>query len=163
MFFFLVAFGGGALGYFFDSSDQIVTQEYLATCHFCYSILANKEFVTKISGALACTEFLDRVESTLQARQQSLPKTDRHQEKKNRLVLCKGSNCFGKTGHRGVLNYFLNGLVDSGKYRVTQVTYCECLGHCDSGPNLLREDSGIVLHRTDRKSVDELLDKLTIF
>lgn len=159
LFAFILAYGGGSLGYLLDEvAPELISREYQRVCQFCYEVFSRPDIVSSLRQILSLPPFAERIEEMLkfQREKSSLKVMD----KKEKIVICGGKNCFGSQKNSHLRYYLLNRLIDSGKWKFATIEYVDCLKACNQGPNIMLANSGKKIHEVDTAKINSLIESL---
>jgi len=161
LFQFIIAFGGGGLGYLLPGSpfEDLLSQRYHNVCHFCYKVLSRADVVRYLLDLLDRPEFEARIEEGLESMYQQGRTSLR--EGKHQILVCNGKHCRKYGANYPIIHYLINRLTDSELIHDVEVTIVNCLKSCGKGPNLRVKGEPEVLCGITTAKIDELLNRLT--
>lgn len=162
LFAFILAYGGGSLGYLLDGiAPELLSRQYQRGCQFCYEVFSDAEIVSSLRHILSLHPFVERVEQVLEYRfnknNKTLPETINTKET---IVVCGGKNCSGNKNNAYLRHYLSNRLVDSGKWKSATIKYVDCLNVCGNGPNIKLASSGEIIHQVDITKINKLIESI---
>jgi hypothetical protein len=163
LFRFVMAYGGGSLRYLIEeSAPELVSGEFQRVCQFCYAVFSDPKLVSKMRKILSLPQFIECTMEVMEYRFNS-SKHSRLREKpagNERIIICRGKNCFGKQTNAHLGNYLTNHLIDSRKWESATIEWVDCLHACGQGPNIKIGSSGKTIHHADKGIIDELIRSL---
>ena len=159
LYFFMVSFGGGSLGYLLEAvAPEFLEKRYQRVCQLCYAVLSRPDLVARLREILALPPFLERMREMLRSRENaSHPAADGHRTK---LYVCRGRNCLGNKRHEYLKSFLMNRLLDSGKLRCMSIEGVDCMGLCKQGPNMALEGGGHVMSHVDAARINALVEAI---
>lgn len=160
LYLFTIAFGGGGLGYLFQDSpyEKLLKDNFQGICHFCYNVFSNKEAVSYLEELLNTGTFDKSILHGLERSQKSW-KTNLN-DKKERILICDGSNCGQRHQTYPIIHYLCNELVEQKKRHLVDVELVNCLNSCKTGPNIYLQNQKQLITKVNLSCIDKLVKNI---
>jgi len=154
---FVVACGGGSLGYLLEDSpfDELLHVGYQGVCHFCHDVLSLKSSLNYIKKMIENEGFEERIREGLERAYLGWP--TKWEKPSECIIVCNGKNCSRGSKNYPVIHYLLNRLMDTGAIKKVQVDVTDCLDHCDTGPNFYLKNHNLFLTRVTHETIEKLI------
>jgi hypothetical protein len=161
LFMFVVAYGGGGLGYLLRGSpyESLLDDSYQGVCHFCFEVLARRSVVSYFVDLLAEGSLDASIAAGLE-RAYGQSKGEKAAAPRERIFVCNGTSCGQSHQFHPTINYLINRLVDLKKIQLVKVETVNCLKACGKGPNLYLEGKGRLLTGLTPGVIDQMVEEL---
>ena len=162
LFMYIVAYGGGGLGYLLHKSphEELLKRKYQAVCHFCYEVLSRPDVVSYLRGILASGEVAARVAAGLEQAYGGWK--ENAAAVRERIVICNGASCGRNHRNYPIIHYLLNRVMEAGKTNLVKVETVNCLKSCGTGPNLYLADREKLVQGVNMATIDAIVAELGV-